>query len=417
MTGIALVAGCTGRAGRGGFGSGLGGASSADNNAVATTTARTQIRGRNIRFSPRWRDVRQPPECILRRHLHHHNTTATGCRPVNLPRRTTIHDRPRRSRQPRRPPPHPGGIGRPHLHRSPLQHRSKTVADVDPPPRTIRKATASDSRGSATAAKSSAAEVTPTPSTTTSASSPRDSNRRIAFSPQTARCCCTSTTARFTTPRSFSTTSSDARPSLTRSSGRTTTAVAASRAGRPSTTPSSGTPAIRRTTSSTTTRSTASPTWLPSLSGMRRAARGKTPTDVWWHTIVSPTGKEKTGYPTQKPLGILERIVRVHFQAGRPCARLLRRQRDDGRSGGPAWSRRHTDRLTSRSAPSDGATTRPPRCGETRRRPGRRLDRCEGITICDRSLRGCGPNRPTSDSVAPPENPRLPRPDWSITGM
>jgi site-specific DNA-methyltransferase (adenine-specific) len=36
---------------------------------------------------------------------------------------------------------------------------------------------------------------------------------------------------------------------------------------------------------------------------------GKLPTDVWWHTIVSPTGKEKTGYPTQKPEGILRRII------------------------------------------------------------------------------------------------------------
>jgi site-specific DNA-methyltransferase (adenine-specific) len=47
-----------------------------------------------------------------------------------------------------------------------------------------------------------------------------------------------------------------------------------------------------------------------------KAARGKTPTDVWWHTIVSPTGKEKTGYATQKPLGMLERIVRVHSKPG-----------------------------------------------------------------------------------------------------
>ena len=54
----------------------------------------------------------------------------------------------------------------------------------------------------------------------------------------------------------------------------------------------------------------------PSLVGAEKAARGKTPTDVWWHTIVSPTGKEKTGYPTQKPLGILERIVRVHSRPG-----------------------------------------------------------------------------------------------------
>ncbi|MEZ6004744.1 MAG: site-specific DNA-methyltransferase [Planctomycetota bacterium] len=54
------------------------------------------------------------------------------------------------------------------------------------------------------------------------------------------------------------------------------------------------------------------PYMAPGLVGPEKAARGKTPTDVWWHTIVSPTGKEKTGYPTQKPLGILERILRVH---------------------------------------------------------------------------------------------------------
>jgi site-specific DNA-methyltransferase (adenine-specific) len=58
------------------------------------------------------------------------------------------------------------------------------------------------------------------------------------------------------------------------------------------------------------------PYMAPGLVGATKAARGKTPTDVWWHTIVSPTGKEKTGYPTQKPLGILERIVRVHSNPG-----------------------------------------------------------------------------------------------------
>jgi site-specific DNA-methyltransferase (adenine-specific) len=58
------------------------------------------------------------------------------------------------------------------------------------------------------------------------------------------------------------------------------------------------------------------PYMAPGLVGTEKAARGKTPTDVWWHTIVSPTGKEKTGYPTQKPLGILERIVRVHSNPG-----------------------------------------------------------------------------------------------------
>jgi site-specific DNA-methyltransferase (adenine-specific) len=58
------------------------------------------------------------------------------------------------------------------------------------------------------------------------------------------------------------------------------------------------------------------PYLAPKLVGAAKAARGKTPTDVWWHTIVSPTGREKTGYPTQKPLGVLERIVRVHSKPG-----------------------------------------------------------------------------------------------------
>jgi len=54
----------------------------------------------------------------------------------------------------------------------------------------------------------------------------------------------------------------------------------------------------------------------PRLVGPAKARRGKTPTDTWWHTIVSPTGKEKTGYPTQKPLGVLERLVKVHSRPG-----------------------------------------------------------------------------------------------------
>jgi site-specific DNA-methyltransferase (adenine-specific) len=58
------------------------------------------------------------------------------------------------------------------------------------------------------------------------------------------------------------------------------------------------------------------PYLAPALVGAEKAARGKIPTDVWWNTIVSPTGKEKTGYPTQKPLRILERIVAVHSDPG-----------------------------------------------------------------------------------------------------
>jgi len=58
------------------------------------------------------------------------------------------------------------------------------------------------------------------------------------------------------------------------------------------------------------------PYLAPGLVGAEKAARGKTPTDVWWHTIVPTSGRERTGYPTQKPLGILSRIVRVHSRPG-----------------------------------------------------------------------------------------------------
>ena len=58
------------------------------------------------------------------------------------------------------------------------------------------------------------------------------------------------------------------------------------------------------------------PYMAPGLVSEEKAARGKTPTDVWWHTIVPTNGKERTGYPTQKPLGVLERIVKVHSKPG-----------------------------------------------------------------------------------------------------
>lgn len=58
------------------------------------------------------------------------------------------------------------------------------------------------------------------------------------------------------------------------------------------------------------------PYMAPGLVTKEKAARGKLPTDVWWHTIVSPTGKEKTGYATQKPLGILRRMVTASSREG-----------------------------------------------------------------------------------------------------
>ncbi len=58
------------------------------------------------------------------------------------------------------------------------------------------------------------------------------------------------------------------------------------------------------------------PYMAPGLVGREKAEKGKTPTDTWWHTIVPTNGKEKTGYPTQKPLGILRRIISASSNPG-----------------------------------------------------------------------------------------------------
>ena len=58
------------------------------------------------------------------------------------------------------------------------------------------------------------------------------------------------------------------------------------------------------------------PYMAPGLVTPEKIEKGKLPTDVWWHTIVSPTGKEKTGYPTQKPAGILRRIIQASSKPG-----------------------------------------------------------------------------------------------------
>jgi site-specific DNA-methyltransferase (adenine-specific) len=61
------------------------------------------------------------------------------------------------------------------------------------------------------------------------------------------------------------------------------------------------------------------PYMAPGLVTPEKAARGKLPTDVWWHTIVPTNGAEKTGYPTQKPEGILRRIVQASTREGDWC--------------------------------------------------------------------------------------------------
>ena len=58
------------------------------------------------------------------------------------------------------------------------------------------------------------------------------------------------------------------------------------------------------------------PYMAPGLVGKEKAEKGKLPTDVWWHTIVGTNSKEKTGYPTQKPFGVIERIVRASSNPG-----------------------------------------------------------------------------------------------------
>jgi site-specific DNA-methyltransferase (adenine-specific) len=61
------------------------------------------------------------------------------------------------------------------------------------------------------------------------------------------------------------------------------------------------------------------PYMAPGLVGPEKAARGKRPTDVWFHTIVPTNGSEKTGYPTQKPVGVLRRMVAASSRPGGWC--------------------------------------------------------------------------------------------------
>ncbi|MCX8051185.1 MAG: site-specific DNA-methyltransferase [Chlorobi bacterium] len=76
------------------------------------------------------------------------------------------------------------------------------------------------------------------------------------------------------------------------------------------------------------------PYMAPDLVGPEKAARGKLPTDVWWHTIVPTNSREKTGYPTQKPLGILRRIIQA---SSRPGDLVLDFFAGSGTTGYAAW--------------------------------------------------------------------------------
>ena len=81
------------------------------------------------------------------------------------------------------------------------------------------------------------------------------------------------------------------------------------------------------------------PYMAPGLVGAEKAARGKTPTDVWWHTIVSPTGKEKTGLRDAEAAGDIGADCAGALEPWRPGAGFFCRQRDHGRGGCEAWAR------------------------------------------------------------------------------
>ena len=177
-----------------------------------------------------------------------------------------------------------------------------------------------------------------TPATTTSASSRRASSRRGASSPPTARSSSTSTPARRTTARSCSTSSSAARSFINEIvwaydyGGAVEEAVAGQARHH-----LSGTRGTPRATLQLR-RDRPHPVHGAGPGGRRRRPHGarRRPTSGG-NTIVSPTGREKTGYPTQKPL----RDPRAHraraLAARRPRPRLLRRQRHDRRGGGARW--------------------------------------------------------------------------------
>ncbi len=88
------------------------------------------------------------------------------------------------------------------------------------------------------------------------------------------------------------------------------------------------------------------PYMAPGLVSPEKAARGKTPTDVWWHTIVPTNSSERTGYPTQKPLGVLERLVKVHTQPGNV---LLDFFAGSGTLGEAAWKHNRSAILIDRN--------------------------------------------------------------------
>ena len=219
-----------------------------------------------------------------------------------------------------------------------LQSITTTRRQPTPP------ATAADSRVATTTPSRARSRGMTTRSPTTGRSSSRGSPRPGACSTTAAPSTCTSTTGRRTTPRSPSTRSSAATTSSTSSSGRTTTAPK-----RPALAGQARhDPRLREAPRPLPLRQLGRRPrayMAPGLVTPEKAARGKLPTDVWWHTIVSTNGAERTGYPTQKPEGILRRIVQASTEPGdlvsTSSPALARRAPPPRRSGAAScwWTR------------------------------------------------------------------------------
>ena len=138
----------------------------------------------------------------------------------------------------------------------------------------------------------------------------------------------------------------------------------------------------------------------PGLVTAEKAARGKLPTDVWWHTIVPTNGAEKTGYPTQKPEGIVRRMRAGLHAPRRLVPRLLRRQRHARRRRRQARPPLRADRLQSRGRARDARAAGGGRCD---RHPGIRRA-FAGIRQACASTRSSSSPATTSSVCASPSS-------------
>ena len=123
------------------------------------------------------------------------------------------------------------------------------------------------------------------------------------------------------------------------------------------------------------------PYMAPGLVGPEKAARGKLPTDTWWHTIVPTNGKERTGYPTQKPVGIARRIIQASCPPGGTVLDFFAGSGTVGDAAHALGPALRADRQQPRGAGGDGAALRGLRgCGV------HRVRRCALSRLAERGV-------------------------------